>query len=97
QFRGSMGWGQRLWRAGDAEWGGAMQDDMDDGARWMIEQGVADPDRIAMHGFSYGGYSAMVAAIRPNGLYQCAIAGAGVASIQFAQRGTYSNRFLREF
>lgn len=97
QFRGSQGWGQRLWRAGDGEWGGAMQDDKDDGALWMIEQGIADPNRIVMHGFSYGGYSAMVAAIRPNGIYRCAIAGAGVSSIEWAQRGIYGNRFTREF
>lgn len=41
QFRGSEGWGQRLWREGDGEWGRKMQDDNDDGARWLIEQGIA--------------------------------------------------------
>ncbi|MCW5725248.1 MAG: S9 family peptidase [Maricaulaceae bacterium] len=97
QFRGSEGWGQRLWRAGDGEWGGAMQDDKDDGALWMVEQGIADPARIVMHGFSYGGYAAMVAAIRPNGIYRCAIAGAGVSSIERWQRGIYGNRLAREF
>lgn len=97
QFRGSQGWGQRLWRAGDREWGGKMQDDNDDGARWLIEQGIAAPDRIAMHGYSYGGYAAMMAAVRPNGLYQCAVAGAGPATIDLFKKGTYNNRFLREF
>ena len=97
QFRGSEGWGQRLWRAGDAEWGQKMQDDKDDGARWLIAQGVAAPERIAMHGFSYGGYSAMAAAVRPNGLYQCAVAGAGVSDLELIKRGVFSNRFQREF
>lgn len=97
QFRGSEGWGQTLWRAGDGEWGRKMQDDNDDGARYLIEQGVAAPDRIAMHGYSYGGYASMMAAVRPNGLYQCAIAGAGPATIDLFKKGTYNSRFLREF
>lgn len=97
QFRGSDGWGQRLWRAGDREWGNAMQDDNDDGARWMIAQGIADPNRIAMHGYSYGGYASMMAAVRPNGIYRCAAAGAGPATIDLFKKGTYNNRFLREF
>ena len=97
QFRGSQGWGQKLWRAGDAEWGQKMQDDKDDGAKWLISQKIAAPDRIAMHGYSYGGYSAFAAAVRPNGLYQCAIAGAGVAELGTFQRETRENRFVREF
>lgn len=97
QFRGSEGWGQTLWRAGDGEWGRKMQDDNDDGARYLIAQGIAAPDRIAMHGYSYGGYASMMAAVRPNGLYQCAIAGAGPATIDLFKKGTYNNRFLREF
>jgi dipeptidyl aminopeptidase/acylaminoacyl peptidase len=97
QFRGSDGWGERLWRAGDREWGRKMQDDNDDGARYLIAQGVAAPDRIAMHGYSYGGYASMMAAVRSNGIYQCAAAGAGPATIALFKKGTYNSRFLREF
>jgi dipeptidyl aminopeptidase/acylaminoacyl peptidase len=97
QFRGSDGWGQKLWRAGDAEWGQKMQDDLDDGAKWLIEQRIAAPDRIAVHGYSYGGYAAYAAAVRPNGLYQCAIAGAGVAEPGNFSRDTYEDRILREY
>lgn len=97
QFRGSDGWGQRLWRAGDREWGNKMQDDNDDGVRYLISEGVAAPDRVAMHGYSYGGYASMMAAVRPNGLYQCAAAGAGPATIALFKKGTFNNRFLREF
>ncbi|HYC96452.1 alpha/beta hydrolase family protein [Brevundimonas sp.] len=97
QFRGSEGWGQRLWRAGDREWGRKMQDDNDDGVRHLVAEGVADPGRVAMHGYSYGGYASMMAAVRPNGLYQCAVAGAGPATIALFKKGTYNNRFLREF
>ncbi len=96
QFRGSQGWGRKLWTAGDAEWGQKMQDDKDDGAKWMIEQGIAQRGRIAMFGFSYGGYSAFAASIRPNGLYKCAIAGAGVSDIKQIWAQFYTNPFFRE-
>ncbi len=96
QFRGSEGWGRRLWVAGDAEWGQKMQDDKDDGAKWLLDQKIAIPGRMAMFGFSYGGYSAFAAAIRPNGLYKCAIAGAGVSDIKRIWSRFYTNRFFRE-
>jgi len=96
QFRGSQGWGRKLWKAGDAEWGQKMQDDKDDGAKWMIEQGIAQRGRIAMFGFSYGGYSAFAASVRPNGLYKCAIAGAGVSDHKRIWAQFYTNPFFRE-
>lgn len=96
QYRGSLGWGQKLWRAGDSEWGQKMQDDKDDGVKYLIDQKIAAPDRVAMHGYSYGGYSAMAASVRPNGLYQCAVAGAGVAELdKFRER--LNRDWLSEF
>ena len=96
QFRGSDGWGRKLWTAGDNEWGQKMQDDKDDGAKWMIEQKIADPKRIAMFGYSYGGYSALAATIRPNGLYQCAVSGAG-GSLADMKHVTADSRTMREY
>jgi acetyl esterase/lipase len=97
QYRGtSDGWGRRLWVAGDAEWGQKMQDDKDDGAKWLIEQKIAIPGRIAMFGFSYGGYAAFAAAVRPNGLYKCAIAGAGVSDIERIWARFYRNVYFRD-
>lgn len=96
QFRGSDGWGRKLWMAGDAEWGQKMQDDKDDGAKWLIAQGIAKPEHIAMFGYSYGGYSAFAAGIRPNGLYKCAIAGAGVSDIKRIWGRFYTNPFFRQ-
>lgn len=96
QFRGSAGWGRKLWVAGDAQWGQKMQDDKDDGARWLIEQDLAKPGSIAMFGFSYGGYSAFAAAVRPEGMYKCAIAGAGVSDIKKIWARFYTNPFFRQ-
>ncbi|MDZ7668625.1 MAG: prolyl oligopeptidase family serine peptidase [Gammaproteobacteria bacterium] len=97
QYRGSEGWGQKLWRAGDREWGQKMQDDKDDGARWLVDQGIAAEDRIAIYGYSYGGYAAMAATVRPNSPYQCAIAGAGLSELDTFDKITFENPFNREF
>lgn len=96
QFRGSAGWGRKLWMAGDAEWGQKMQDDKDDGAKWLIDQGIAQHGRLAMFGFSYGGYAAFAAAVRPNGLYKCSIAGAGVSDIDRIWSRFYMNPYFRQ-
>lgn len=82
QYRGSEGWGDKLWKAGDNEWGQKMSDDNDDAAAYMVSRGVADPKRMAIFGYSYGGFAAMAASVRPNSPYKCAIAGAGVSSLQ---------------
>ncbi|GGZ41450.1 alpha/beta hydrolase family protein [Asticcacaulis endophyticus] len=81
QYRGSDGWGYKLWTAGDKEWGQKMQDDKDDAAAYLVSKGVADPKRMAIFGYSYGGFAAIAASVRPNSPYKCAIAGAGVASL----------------
>lgn len=96
QYRGSAGWGRTLWLAGDAQWGQKMQDDKDDGVQWLVAERLADPKRVAMFGFSYGGYAAFAAAVRPMGLYKCAIAGAGVSDIERIWARFYTNPFFRE-
>ena len=80
-YRGSTGLGRKLWLAGDGEWGQKMQDDKDDGAAWLVEQGIAAEGRIAIFGYSYGGFAAAAAVVRPEGPYQCAIAGAPVTDL----------------
>lgn len=80
QYRISTGWGKKHLAAGFYEFGEKMQDDKDDGALYLVEQGLADPDRMAMFGWSYGGYAALVALSRENQIYQCSIAGAAVAN-----------------
>lgn len=79
QYRMSVGWGQELFDSAYGEHGGKMQDDKDDGAQYLIDQGIVDPDRVAMFGWSYGGYAALVASQREEQMYQCVIAGAAVA------------------
>jgi dipeptidyl aminopeptidase/acylaminoacyl peptidase len=80
-FRGSVGYGRAFWEAGFREWGLAMQDDVTDGVRWAIEQGIADPKRVAIYGGSYGGYATLAGVTKTPELYACAISYVGVSSL----------------
>jgi len=55
-YRGSSGYGKSFLRAGNREWGGKIQNDLDDALDWAVMRGVADPQRIAIMGGSFGGY-----------------------------------------
>lgn len=95
QYRGSTDLGRKLWLGGDAEWGQKMQDDKDDGAAWLVKQGIADPDRLAIFGYSYGGFAAAAAVVRANSPYQCAIAGAPVTDLTKLGWSWSENRLQR--
>ena len=82
QYRGSTGYGIDHYTSAfiDGGQGGyKMQDDKDDGVLYLIDNGLVDKDRVAMFGWSYGGYAALVAASREDQLYQCVVSGAPVA------------------
>jgi dipeptidyl aminopeptidase/acylaminoacyl peptidase len=77
-FRGSTGYGDLYQEKGYKEWGLAMQDDITDGVKWTISEGIADPDRICIVGISYGGYAALEGTVKTPDLYKCAIGVNGV-------------------
>ncbi|MDH5769562.1 MAG: prolyl oligopeptidase family serine peptidase [Nitrospirota bacterium] len=77
-FRGSGGYGKKFEEAGYKQWGLAMQDDLTDGTLWAIKEGIADKDKICILGASYGGYAALMGAVKEPDLYQCAIGEMGV-------------------
>ncbi len=60
-FRGSTGYGKSFLHAADKQWGRTMHDDLLDAVAWAVDRGVADPDRVAIFGGSYGGYAALAA------------------------------------
>ncbi|HZS75821.1 MAG TPA: S9 family peptidase [Ktedonobacteraceae bacterium] len=72
-YRGSMGYGKNFMNAGNREWGAKMHDDLVDGVQWAIQQGIADPERVAIFGGSYGGYAALVGATFTPDLFRCAV------------------------
>ncbi len=80
-YRGSSGYGSAHQAAGAQEWGLAMQDDITDGAEWLAEEGIADRERMAIYGLSYGGYAALMGLIKTPELFRCGASYAGVADL----------------
>ena len=80
-FRGSTGYGREFWEISFKEWGKSMQDDITDGVNWLIDEGIADPDRIAIYGVSYGGYATLAGLTFTPDLYACGVDYVGVSSL----------------
>ncbi len=80
-FRGSTGYGEKFELAGYGQWGLKMQDDLSDGAKKLIADGIADPKRICIVGASYGGYAALEGAVSTPDLYACAVSFAGLSDL----------------
>lgn len=72
-FRGSTGFGKKFLNAGNREWFGKMQDDLNDSVAWAVKQGIADPKRVAIMGGSYGGYATLAAVTRDPTLFACGV------------------------
>ncbi len=80
-FRGSTGFGRQFLEASYKQWGLKMQDDITDGVKWLIAEGIADPARIAIYGGSYGGYATLAGVTFTPELYRCAIDYVGVSNL----------------
>ncbi|RIV87856.1 S9 family peptidase [Aurantiacibacter zhengii] len=59
-FRGSTGFGKGFISAGDKQWAGKMHDDLLDAVDWAVSEGIAEKDKVAIMGGSYGGYATLV-------------------------------------
>lgn len=81
-FRGSSGYGLAFEKAGYRQWGQVMQDDLTDAVNFMLKQGYADSDRVCIVGGSYGGYAALMGAVKTPDLYQCSISINGVSHLK---------------
>jgi dipeptidyl aminopeptidase/acylaminoacyl peptidase len=80
-FRGSTGYGKDFWKKSFKQWGLTMQDDITDGVEWLISQGIADKNRIAIYGGSYGGYATLQGLVKTPDLYACGIDYVGVSNL----------------
>ena len=80
-YRGSVGLGKNFYVAGFKQWGGEIQNDINDGVAWLIHTGIANKDRIAIMGTGFGGYSALYAACFNPTLYKCAISSSGYINL----------------
>ena len=81
-FRGSAGFGRQFAESGYGEWGRKMQNDLSDGVKALVDQGLADPARVCIVGGSYGGYAALAGAALTPDLYKCAVSLAGLSDLE---------------
>ena len=80
-FRGSTTYGREFWEKSFKQWGQTMQDDITDGAQWLIDEGIADPERIGIYGGSYGGYATLAGLTYTPDLYACGVDYVGVSNL----------------
>jgi dipeptidyl aminopeptidase/acylaminoacyl peptidase len=97
EYRGSTGFGFNYYHAGWKQWGLAMQDDIADGARWAIAQGIADPKRICIAGASYGGYATLMGLAKDPDLFRCGVDWVGVADINLMFKSNWTNDASEEW
>ncbi len=82
QFRGSGGFGKAFADAGHLQWGKGVMDDIEGSVKYAVAQGIADPKRVCVFGWSFGGYSALASAAFKPDTYACAVGGAGVYDLR---------------
>lgn len=80
-FRGSTGYGKAFVNAGNREWAGKMHQDLIDGVNWLVENGISQPDKIAIMGGSYGGYATLVGLTFTPDVFACGVDIVGPSNI----------------
>ncbi len=80
-YRGSTGFGKAFWESSFKQWGRTMQNDISDGVKWLSDQGIADPKRVAIYGGSYGGYAALAGLTLTPDLYAAGVDYVGVSNM----------------
>jgi dipeptidyl aminopeptidase/acylaminoacyl peptidase len=91
EFRGSTGFGHKLFAESWKQWGLKMQDDIADATEWAVKQGYADRARICIFGASYGGYSALMGLARNPELYRCGVALAAPTDLDLIYTARWSD------
>ena len=90
-FRGTTGYGNKLFSAAIRQWGLAMQDDLADGVKWAVAQGLVDPKRVCIMGASYGGYAVLMGLAKDPDLYRCGVEWVGVSDIDLLFSSRWSD------
>jgi dipeptidyl aminopeptidase/acylaminoacyl peptidase len=80
-YRGSTGYGRNFWEMSFKQWGKTMQNDISDGVAWLVQEGIANPKKVAIYGGSYGGYATLAGVTFTPNLYTCAIDYVGVSNL----------------
>jgi dipeptidyl aminopeptidase/acylaminoacyl peptidase len=90
-YRGTRRYGWKHYSTSFKQWGGTMQDDVTDGVKWAIEQGIADPKRVCIYGGSYGGYATMMGLAKDPDLYACGVNYVGVTDLDLFVNASWSD------
>ena len=80
-YRGSTGYGKSFYAAGFKQWSDKIQEDVNDGVRWLVEQKIANPKKIAIYGNGFGGYIALNCLYKNSDLYSCGGSNSGVINL----------------
>jgi dipeptidyl aminopeptidase/acylaminoacyl peptidase len=96
-FRGTTRYGWKHYASSFGQWGLAMQDDVTDGVKWAIDQGIADPKRVCIYGASYGGYATMMGLAKDPDLYRCGINYVGVTDLNLFLTASWADYAQSEF
>jgi dipeptidyl aminopeptidase/acylaminoacyl peptidase len=96
-FRGTTRYGWKHFAASFGQWGGTMQDDIEDGVRWAVAEGIADPKRVCIYGASYGGYAAMMGLAKTPQVYRCGVNYLGVTDLDLYLDATWSDYAYSDF
>lgn len=80
-FRGSTGYGRKFWEISFRKWGREMQNDITDGVNWLVDRGIADPEKVGIYGASYGGYAVLAGMAFTPELYACGVDYVGVSNL----------------
>lgn len=80
-YRGSSGYGKAFTSAGFKQWGAKINDDMEDGVRWLVKQRLVNPKRVAIYGTGFGGNIALNSIYSNPGTYACAASNAGIINL----------------
>lgn len=89
--RGSLDFGLKHLTSGWGQWGQAMQDDITDGVKHLIEKGIVDPNRVCLFGGSYGGYATLQGLVREPDMFKCGLATVAVTDLTLFQETTWSD------
>jgi len=96
-FRGTTRYGWKHFTSSFGQWGLAMQDDVTDGVKWAVAEGIADPKRVCIYGGSYGGYATMMALAKEPDMFKCGINYVGVTDLDLLLTASWSDMAYSEF
>ena len=81
-YRGSTGFGKKFVNAANLQWAGTMHDDLIDAVEWAVAEGIAQPDKVAIMGGSYGGYATLVGLTFTPKVFACGVDIVGPSNLE---------------